>query len=93
VGVPRYPLECGPDHRAATPDADSADEPASRDEQQDPDAILRRALAAAPARGIPVGDLITVTGMSRRWVFYRLGQLAAEGYAVQMARGHWRTAR
>jgi hypothetical protein len=29
--------------------------------------------------------------MSRRWVFYRLRQLAAEGYAVQIMRGHWRT--
>jgi len=30
---------------------------------------------------------------SRRWVFYRLRQLAAEGYAVQTIRGYWRTAR
>jgi len=61
--------------------------------QQDADAILRRALSAAPAEGVPVSDLITVTGMSRRWVFYRLRQLAAECYAVQTIRGHWRTAR
>ena len=61
--------------------------------QQDPDAILRRALSAAPDEGIPVSDLITVTGMSRRWVFYRLGQLAADGYAAQTVRGHWRTTR
>jgi hypothetical protein len=31
--------------------------------------------------------------MSRRWVFYRLRQLAADGYAVQTVRGHWRAAR
>ena len=55
--------------------------------------ILRRALAAAPAEGVPVGDLITVTGMSRRWVFYHLRQLEADGYAVQMVRGYWRTVR
>ena len=61
--------------------------------QEDPDAILRRALSAASAEGIPVSDLITVTGMSRRWVFYRLRQLAADGYAVQTVRGHWRTVR
>ena len=53
----------------------------------------RRALSAAPAEGVPVSDLITVTGMSRRWVFYRLRQLDAEGYAVQIVRGYWRTAR
>ena len=31
--------------------------------------------------------------MSQRWVFYRLRQLAAHGYAVQTVRGHWRTVR
>ena len=71
-------------HRRTAPPADG---------QQDPDAILRRALSAAPAEGVPVSDLITVTGMSRRWVFYRLRQLAADGYAVQTVRGYWRTAR
>jgi hypothetical protein len=55
--------------------------------------ILRRVLSAAPAEGVPVSDLITVTGMSRRWVFYRLRQLAAEGHAVQTVCGHRRTAR
>jgi hypothetical protein len=28
--------------------------------------------------------------MSRRWVFCRLRQLAAEGFAVQTVRGYWR---
>ena len=56
------------DHRAAPDDAGTGEPPAA-DEQQDPDAILRRALSVAPAEGVPVGDLITVTGMSRRWVF------------------------
>jgi S-DNA-T family DNA segregation ATPase FtsK/SpoIIIE len=54
---------------------------------------LRHALSAAPPEGVPVADLITATGMSRRWVFYRLRQLAGDGYAVQMARGYWRTMR
>ena len=62
-------------------------------EQEDPDAILRRALSAAPAEGVPVSDLITVTGMSRRWVFCRLRQLAAEGFAIGTVRGYWRAAR
>ena len=70
-----------------------ADEPPAQGEQQDPDAILRRALSAAPPEGVPVSHLITMTGMSRRWVFYRLRRLAADGYAVQTVRGPWRTAR
>jgi S-DNA-T family DNA segregation ATPase FtsK/SpoIIIE len=78
---------------AAIPGDTGADEPYSGDGQQDPDAILRGALSAAPAEGVPVSDLITMTGMSRRWVFYRPRQLAGDGYAVQTVRGHWRTAR
>jgi hypothetical protein len=78
---------------AASPDDAGTDEPLGDDEHQDPDTILRRALSAAPAEGVPVSDLITITGMSRRWVFYRLSQLAADGYAVQTVRGYWRTAR
>jgi S-DNA-T family DNA segregation ATPase FtsK/SpoIIIE len=68
------------------------DEPLSGDGQQDPEAVLRRALSAAPAEGVPVSELIIATGMSRRWVFYRLRQFAAEGYAVQTVRGYWRAA-
>ena len=75
------------------PDTTDADEPHPRNRRQDPDAILRRVLSAAPPEGVPVSDLITVTGMSRRWVFYRLRQLEADVYAVQMVRGYWRTAR
>ena len=75
------------------PDTADTDEPHPRNEQQDPDAILRRALFTAPAEGVPVSDLITITGMSRRWVFYRLRQLETDGYAVQMVRGYWRAAR
>ena len=56
----------------------------------DPDMILWNVLSAAPPEGIPVSQLIAATGMSRRWVFYRLQQLAADGHAVQTLRGHWR---
>lgn len=42
-----------------------------------------------PPEGIPVREIITATGMSRRWVFYRLQQMATEGLAVQVARGFW----
>jgi S-DNA-T family DNA segregation ATPase FtsK/SpoIIIE len=80
-----------PPHTASGQKGD--DGPLSGDEQEDPDAILRRALSAAPAKGISASDLITATGMSRRWVFYRLRRLEADGYAVQMVRGYWRTVR
>jgi len=60
------------------------------DSTPDPDTILRNALSAAPPQGIRVSALIAATGMSRRWVFYRLQQLAADGQAVQTVRGYWR---
>jgi hypothetical protein len=81
-----------PNHRG-TPDDAGTGQPPAADGQRDPDAILRRALSAAPAEGVPVGDLITVTGMSRRWVLCRLRQLAADGYAVQTVPRYWRAAR
>jgi hypothetical protein len=69
--APQPPAEPSPDHYAAAPDdAEPPGDGAAG--QQDLDAILRRALSAAPDEGIRVSDLITVTGMSRRWVFYRL---------------------
>jgi hypothetical protein len=54
--------------------------------------ILWAALSTARPEGIPVSELITITRMSRRWVFYRLKQLAERGEAVQTVRGHWRAA-
>jgi len=60
--------------------------------QQGADEILMDLLSAAPPEGIPVAEIITETGMSRRWVFYRLKQLAAAGLAVQVSRGCWRAA-
>jgi hypothetical protein len=90
---PRPAGNPSPDHHAARRDDSVTEEPPASDEQEDPDAILLRALSAAPAEGVPVSDLITVTGMSRRWVFCRLRQLAAEGFAIQTVRGYWRAAR
>ena len=60
--------------------------------QPAPEEILWAMLSAAPPEGMPVREIITATGMSRRWVFYRLQQMAAAGLAVQMARGYWRAA-
>jgi predicted transcriptional regulator len=61
-------------------------------ERPDANAMLWAALSNAPPEGIPVSELITITGMSRRWVFYRLKQLAERGEAVQTVRGRWRAA-
>jgi hypothetical protein len=81
----------GDSTRPAVPHAaPGEDGPVTGYGRQDPDAILNDMLSSAPAEGIPVGELIRATDMSRRWVFYRLSQLAAEGRAVQTVRGHWR---
>jgi S-DNA-T family DNA segregation ATPase FtsK/SpoIIIE len=58
--------------------------------EDDPDAILWAALSFAPEDGIPVTDLVTATGMSHRWVNYRLRALADSGQAIQLKRGMWR---
>ncbi len=56
----------------------------------DPDAVLWAALSIAPEDGIPVADLVAATGMSHRWVNYRLRALADSGQAIQARRGMWR---
>jgi S-DNA-T family DNA segregation ATPase FtsK/SpoIIIE len=57
----------------------------------DPEATLWTALSTAPDEGISVPELITETGMSRRWVYYRLRELAAAGRVTQTAK-LWRIA-
>jgi biotin operon repressor len=91
--APRPAGDPSPDRHAARREDSITQEPPAAGEQEDPDAILRRALSAAPAEGVPVSDLITVTGMSRRRVLCRLRQLAAEGVAIQTVRGYRRAAR
>ena len=61
-------------------------------ERIDANSMLWEALSSAPPEGIPVSELIAITRMSRRWVFWRLKQLAERGEAVQTVRGHWRAA-
>jgi hypothetical protein len=78
----------GPEHEVIE---DTPEEAPDRGESS-PEDILVAVLAAAPPEGTPVREIITATGMSRRWVFYRLQQLAADGLAVQMVRGYWRAA-
>ncbi len=56
-----------------------------------PEAMLWAALSLAPDEGLPVADLVAATGMSHRWVNYRLRALADTGRAIQVRRGVWRT--
>jgi FtsK/SpoIIIE family len=58
----------------------------------DPDAQLWAALSIAPEHGVPVADLVAATGMSHRWVNYRLRALAERGQVIQVKRGMWRVA-
>ena len=86
------PTESGPD-ALNTPSAgrDGDGEPDDGGEPGNPpEAILWAALSLAPDAGISVPDLMTMTGMGRRWVYYRLQALAAEGRAIQITRGMWR---
>jgi len=50
------------------------------------------AFSAALDGGISVPELVAITGMSRRWIYYRLNELASAGRAVQIGRARWRTA-
>ena len=65
----------------------------AEDAQDGPEALLWAALCLAPEEGVPVADLVAATGMSQRWVHYRLRALAAVGRAVQIKRGIWRATR
>ena len=53
---------------------------------------MQSALSRAPDQGISVPELMAVTRMSRRWVYYRLRELSAAGHVIQTARGLWRIA-
>ncbi|MGH3155223.1 MAG: FtsK/SpoIIIE domain-containing protein [Streptosporangiaceae bacterium] len=71
------------------------DDSARRVPDDDPDApevILWAAVSLAPDDGISVPGLMAATGMGRRWVYYRLRELADAGRVVQTVQGTWRTA-
>ncbi|HLX48498.1 MAG TPA: cell division protein FtsK, partial [Streptosporangiaceae bacterium] len=61
-------------------------------DQSGPQTVLWAALRDAGPAGISAGALVKVTGKGRTWVYEWLRQLAANGYAVQTIRGHWRAA-
>jgi DNA segregation ATPase FtsK/SpoIIIE, S-DNA-T family len=52
--------------------------------------ILLRTLRAAGPAGRTIGELKTATGMSRSWVYLRLGELVDAGHATRVDRGRWR---
>jgi S-DNA-T family DNA segregation ATPase FtsK/SpoIIIE len=76
----------------ATETADDTETGQPPNQADDPEAALWDALAAAADEGISVPELVAAIGMSRRWIYYRLGKLAAAGRAVQTTRGLWRIA-
>jgi DNA segregation ATPase FtsK/SpoIIIE, S-DNA-T family len=65
------------------PDAGDA---GTQSPDDDPEAALRAALSAAPAEGISVAELVAITRMSRRWIYYRLREFAADGHVEQTPR-------
>jgi S-DNA-T family DNA segregation ATPase FtsK/SpoIIIE len=75
----------------ASPAHEHSDADRPGDERAAPEAILWAALSLAPDDGISVPGLMTATGMGRRWVYYRLHDLADVGRVVQTAQGTWRT--
>jgi DNA translocase FtsK/SpoIIIE-like protein len=77
--------QCRPQAAGAAPGA--GHDGASGD---DPEALLWAALSLAPEDGVPTADLEAATGMSQRWVHYRLRALADACRAVQVRRGYWR---
>jgi hypothetical protein len=85
----RGPEPSDRDADAGQDDTQTQDEDA---QQEDPEVILWAALSLAPDEGISVPDLVTITRMGRRWIYYRLRALAATGQVVQTVRGRWRIA-
>ena len=66
--------------------------PATPSTTPGPDAVLWEALRTAPPEGVPVADLVTLTGKSRTWVYARLSEYANAGRAGSTGtrRGSWR---
>jgi S-DNA-T family DNA segregation ATPase FtsK/SpoIIIE len=82
--------------RTLTADAEnSLDTPETMHEHEDndPEGTLWAALSIAPDEGMSVPDLVARTGMSRRWIYYRIRELAKDGAVIQTARGLWRARR
>jgi hypothetical protein len=57
---------------------------------QSPEEALWAALRDAPEEGWEIGDLISITGLSRSPLYRYLRDLVSEGRAYQVSRGRWR---
>jgi FtsK/SpoIIIE family len=57
---------------------------------QSPEEALWAALRDAPEEGWEIGDLISITGLSRSPLYRYLRDLVTEGRAYQVSRGRWR---
>ena len=88
--ISRRAIADRPENWPASANTDESPEP-DEDTSGGPAALLWAALSLAPSDGVPVADLVAATGMSHRWVNYRLRALADAGRAVQVRRGLWRT--
>jgi len=85
----------GPPGTSADEPADPAPSPVEGKNRLDgtedaPEAILWAVLSLAPDDGITAPELMTATGMSRPWIYFRLRELAEAGQVIQVSRGHWR---
>ena len=91
---PRLPAG-GPDAPPAHPESPQTREeaPARTEGSPRPETALWEALNGAGPDGVSVAELEAACGMGRRWVYYRLGEHAAAGRAVQVTRGYWRATR
>jgi IclR helix-turn-helix domain len=69
-----------------------APERESRTRQQSPEETLWAVLSTAPEDGLTIGELMTLTGMSRTPLYRYLQTLVAGGRAHQVSRGRWRAA-
>ena len=63
---------------------------AGGDDRDGPEMALWAALTSAGPDGVPVGELLALTGMARPTLYRHLQAHVRAGRAVQVARGYWR---
>jgi S-DNA-T family DNA segregation ATPase FtsK/SpoIIIE len=69
---------------------DNSSGEAADDHGRAPEDALWEALRTAPPEGYTIGDLMTLTGLTRATLYRRLRELAIARRAFQVSRGHWR---
>jgi FtsK/SpoIIIE family len=74
------------------PDNDEITEttPSAPDQQASSEETVWLALCIAPDEGWHIEELMSITGMTRPTLYRYLRELARQGRAVQVSRGHWR---